>query len=70
MSLIIKDKISLANYFSFMLVSTIMMLGIVVASMSMPMNKAIISVVFTILSLIALGSSYRIMSLTLPKIDN
>lgn len=53
-----------------MLVSTILMLGIVIAAMSMPLNKPVISLAFTFLSIIALGSSYRIMTLTLPKVDN
>jgi hypothetical protein len=63
MHLIIKGKLNLSNYFSFMVLSTIVLVGVVVASSVFPFDKTNTALLMAGLSIISLGSSMKIITI-------
>lgn len=64
MLFIIQGKITLIQYFVAMLISTIALLGVVVASSYMDYDKNTIACLMLILTITSLGSSAKIINAT------
>ena len=67
MFLRIKGQLNLSNYFAFMVLSTIILVGVVSASYFLPFDKTGLALTMALLSVISLGCSMKVMSLLLNK---
>ena len=56
----IQGKITLAQYFLLMLISTIGLVCVTIASFLLPYDKSIVAVLMMILSVLSIGSSAKI----------
>jgi hypothetical protein len=61
MYLVIKGKLNLSNYFAIMVLSTIVLVGVVVATAFLPFDKLGTALLMALLSMVSLGSSMYVM---------
>ncbi|MFC4701300.1 hypothetical protein ACFO4O_14110 [Glaciecola siphonariae] len=67
MYLVIKGKLDLSNYFAVMVLSTILLVGVVIATSLLPFDKTGTALLMAVLSVVSLGSSMKVMSLVINQ---
>lgn len=67
MYLVIKGKLDISNYFAVMILSTMILVGVVVATSVLPFDRIPTAMLIALLSVISLGSSMRVISLLLKQ---
>ncbi|WP_395339735.1 hypothetical protein PN836_015205 [Ningiella sp. W23] len=63
MFLIIKGQLNLSNYFAFMVLSTLVLVAVVIASFMFPFDKNGLAVSMALLSILSVACSIKVMSL-------
>jgi hypothetical protein len=63
MFLVIKGQLNLSNYFSIMVLSTSLLVGVLIAACFLPFDKNGTGLLMAILSITSLGSSMKVMSI-------
>lgn len=67
MYLVIKGKVDLSNYFAIMVLSTLILVSVVVASYFLPYAPTGTALLMAVLSVVSLGSSMRVMSIVMNR---
>lgn len=64
---IIKEKVTLAQYFIVMLLSTVCMVAVTIASYLLPYNKSVVGIAMMILSIVSISTSAKIITETTKR---
>ncbi|MGQ8365511.1 hypothetical protein [Glaciecola sp. 1036] len=67
MSLIIKGQLNLANYFAFMVLATLLLVSVVVASFTTQADKATTAYLIAFLASIAVGLNMKVITMLRDK---